>query len=69
MLHSVDGFYKMAIYSAIVPLTICILGLAPKCSVDSVGRHTTMAIIYSTVMVAVVELGFALKPWQFLLIG
>ena len=69
MLHSVDGFYKLAIYGAIVPLTICTLGLAPKGSVDSVGRHTTMAIIYSTVMVAVVELGFALKPWQFLLTG
>lgn len=69
MLHSVDAFYKMAIYSAIVPLTISTLGLAPKGSLDSVGHHPTMAIIYSTVMVAVVELGFALKPWRFLLTG
>lgn len=64
MLVFTDAFQKMAIYGITVPVVICTLGLAPKPNVDSVAHHTTMTIIYSTVIISIVELMFALAPWE-----
>jgi len=47
---------KSLIYSALVSLTVVSLGLASKTTAHQVNMHTTKAIIYSTVSIALAEL-------------
>jgi len=52
--------YKTILYGVVSGLMICTLGMARKSHVDAVARHTTLVIIFSTVLIAISELGFSL---------
>jgi len=52
--------YKTILYGVVSGLMICTLGMARKPHVDAVARHTTLVIIFSTVLIAISELGFSL---------
>ncbi len=52
--------WKVALYSVYIAYTVTALGMAPKSSSEQVAVHTTKAIIYTTIAVALTELVFAL---------
>lgn len=61
MLRFADVPPKVALYSLLISAVICALGMAAKRNVDTVARHTTQTIIFTTVAIALAELGFALR--------
>lgn len=53
--------WKLVLYSFFISFITTGVGMAPKDSSERVARHTTKAIIYSTVLISITELVIALK--------